>query len=69
MPLRLLAAAAAATVVLTAHAESPQDRWKREVKKAGVDLASPAPYRSIVARMDRIMDEIEAIQARRAPKS
>ena len=39
------------------------------VKKAGVDLASPAPYRSIVARMDRIMDEIEAIQARKAGKS
>ena len=39
------------------------------VKKAGVDLASPSPYQSIVARMDRIMDEIEAIQARRAPKS
>ena len=34
------------------------------VKKAGVDLASPAPYRSIAARMDRIMDEIEAIRAR-----
>jgi oligoendopeptidase F len=39
------------------------------VKKAGVDLASPAPYRSIVARMDRIMDEIEAIEARKAGKS
>ncbi len=39
------------------------------VKKAGVDLATPAPYRSIAARMDRIMDEIETIQARRAPKS
>jgi oligoendopeptidase F len=39
------------------------------VKKAGVDLATPAPYQSIVARMDRIMDQIEAIQARRAPKS
>jgi len=35
------------------------------VKRAGVDLASPAPYRSIVARMNRIMDEIEAIEARR----
>jgi oligoendopeptidase F len=35
------------------------------VKKAGVDLATPAPYQSIVARMDRIMDEIEAIQARK----
>lgn len=39
------------------------------VRKAGVDLASPAPYRSIAARMDRIIDEIEAIRARRAPAS
>jgi oligoendopeptidase F len=39
------------------------------VKKAGVDLASPAPYRSIAARMDRIMDEMEAIQAKRGGKS
>jgi oligoendopeptidase F len=36
------------------------------VKAAGVDLATPAPYRAVVARMDRIMDEIEAIQKRRA---
>jgi len=35
------------------------------VKAAGVDLASSAPYRAVVARMNRIMDEIEAIQARR----
>ena len=35
------------------------------VKAAGVDLASPAPYQAVVARMNRIMDEIEAIQARR----
>jgi oligoendopeptidase F len=35
------------------------------VKKAGVDLASAAPYQAVVARMNRIMDEIEAIQARR----
>ncbi|MEO8937747.1 MAG: oligoendopeptidase F [Burkholderiaceae bacterium] len=39
------------------------------VKKAGVDLASPAPYQSIAARMDRIMDEIEVIQARQPAKS
>ena len=38
------------------------------VRKAGVDLASPAPYRSIVARMNRIMDEIEAIEARRGTR-
>jgi oligoendopeptidase F len=35
------------------------------VKAAGVDLASPAPYQALVARMNRIMDEIEAILARR----
>jgi oligoendopeptidase F len=36
------------------------------VKKAGVDLATPAPYEALVARMNRIMDEMEAILARRA---
>jgi oligoendopeptidase F len=35
------------------------------VKEAGVDLASPAPYQSIVAGMNHIMDQIEAIQAKR----
>lgn len=35
------------------------------VKAAGVDLATPAPYQAVVARMNRIMDEIEAIQAKR----
>lgn len=35
------------------------------VKAAGVDLASPAPYQALVVRMNRIMDEIEAILARR----
>jgi oligoendopeptidase F len=35
------------------------------VKAAGVDLATPAPYRALVARMNRIMDEIEAILARK----
>jgi oligoendopeptidase F len=34
------------------------------VKRAGVDLAQPAPYRALAARMDRIMDRIEAILAR-----
>ncbi len=34
------------------------------VKEAGVDLASPAPYQAIVARMNAIMDQIEAIQAK-----
>ncbi|MEO7709807.1 MAG: M3 family oligoendopeptidase [Caldimonas sp.] len=35
------------------------------VKSAGVDLASEAPYRALFARMNRLMDEIEAIEARR----
>jgi oligoendopeptidase F len=35
------------------------------VKRAGVDLATPAPYRALIARMDRLMDEIETIQAHR----
>ena len=37
------------------------------VKTAGVDLATPAPYQALVARMNTIMDEIEAILARRKP--
>jgi len=35
------------------------------VKAAGVDLATAAPYEAIVARMNRIMDEIEGILAKR----
>jgi len=35
------------------------------VKEAGVDLASPAPYQALVARMNMIMDQIEAIVAKR----
>jgi oligoendopeptidase F len=34
------------------------------VKAAGVDLATAAPYKELVARMNAIMDEIEAILAR-----
>jgi oligoendopeptidase F len=34
------------------------------VKKAGVDLATPAPYQALAARMNSIMDQIEAILAR-----
>ena len=35
------------------------------VKAAGVDLASPEPYRALARQMDRIMDRIEEILARR----
>jgi oligoendopeptidase F len=30
-------------------------------KRAGVDMASPKPYQALVARMNRIMDDIEAL--------
>jgi oligoendopeptidase F len=36
------------------------------LKEAGVDLASPAPYRALEAQMNWAMDEIEKIVARRA---
>lgn len=34
-------------------------------KKAGLDMASPEPYKALVARMERTMDEIDAIVARK----
>jgi oligoendopeptidase F len=33
-------------------------------RKAGLDMATPAPYQALVARMNREMDEIEALLAR-----
>ena len=35
------------------------------VKRAGVDLATPVPYQAIAERMNSIMDQIEAILARK----
>jgi oligoendopeptidase F len=34
-------------------------------KKAGLDMATPAPYEALVGRMTRIMDQIDAIKARK----
>jgi oligoendopeptidase F len=34
-------------------------------KRAGVDMASPAPYRALAARMNHLLDEIEALQAQK----
>ena len=31
-------------------------------KKAGIDMATPAPYEALAARMNRLMDEIEALE-------
>ena len=33
------------------------------IRKAGLDMASPAPYRALVARMARLTDELEALTA------
>ena len=34
-------------------------------KKAGLDMASPAPYQALVARMNKIMDRIDAIEKKK----
>jgi oligoendopeptidase F len=34
-------------------------------KKAGLDMATPAPYEALVARMTRIMDQIDAIRKKK----
>lgn len=33
-------------------------------KKAGLDMAMPAPYQALLARMERTMDQIDAIEAK-----
>jgi oligoendopeptidase F len=35
------------------------------VRRAGVDLAQPAPYRALLTRMERLMDEFERLSPRR----
>jgi oligoendopeptidase F len=32
-------------------------------RRAGIDMATPAPYRALAARMNRLMDEIERLEA------
>lgn len=34
-------------------------------KKAGLDMASPDPYKALLARMERTMDQIDALEAKR----
>jgi oligoendopeptidase F len=34
-------------------------------KKAGLDMATPAPYEALIARMNHIMDQIDAIEAKK----
>jgi oligoendopeptidase F len=37
-------------------------------KRAGIDMATPAPYQALIARMNRIMDQIEALEGQQAHK-
>jgi oligoendopeptidase F len=39
----------------------PYDLYKR----AGVDMATPGPYRALEARMNRLLDEFEALEAKK----
>jgi oligoendopeptidase F len=32
-------------------------------RQAGIDMATPAPYQALIARMNRVMDQIEALKA------
>jgi oligoendopeptidase F len=34
-------------------------------KKAGLDMASPAPYQALIKRMNHLMDEIDALEAQK----
>ena len=37
------------------------------VRRAGIDMAEPAPYRALVARMNRLLDEVERLTATTRP--
>ena len=50
--------------------EAGGSRYAYELlREHGIDLASDAPYDALIARMDRVMDEIEAILDRQPPHS
>jgi oligoendopeptidase F len=47
------------TLLRAGGSDYPYELYKR----AGVDMATPGPYRALAARMNRLLDEIEALQA------
>lgn len=69
-----MAGAAAFTEALAKEGTPARDRFIALLKaggsdypyalyqKAGLDMASPAPYQALVARMNRVMDEIDALR-------
>src|SRR5258708_36604092 len=46
------------TLLRAGGSDYPYELYKR----AGIDLASAAPYQALIARMNRIMDEIESLK-------
>ena len=46
------------TMLRAGGSDYPYEHYKR----AGIDLAAAAPYQALIARMNRIMDEIEAVK-------
>jgi oligoendopeptidase F len=47
------------TLLSAGASDYPYDLYRR----AGVDMATPGPYRALVARMNHLLDEIEALEA------
>ncbi len=47
------------TLLSAGGSDYPYELYKR----AGIDMATPAPYRALAARMNRLMDEIEKLEA------
>lgn len=50
------------TLLRAGGSDHPYDLYKR----AGVDMATPGPYRALVARMNRLLDEFEALLSRKS---
>ncbi len=49
------------TLLRAGGSDYPYDLYKR----AGVDMATPGPYRALEARMNRLLDEFEALEAKK----
>jgi oligoendopeptidase F len=48
---------------VSCHATGRRSGYPYELyKRAGIDMATPQPYQALVARMNRIMDEIETLR-------
>ena len=46
------------TMLRAGGSDYPYELYKR----AGIDMTAPAPYQALIARMNRIMDDIETLR-------